>query len=231
MVAFAKFASVASPTANQVAYVIQARDYHKTPIEMSFSASAAIAGFLAGPLLLGPGSLVIGRCAMLFWSLVCLLATQIWAASMTREDQYIPFVISRLFAGAFGGLPIIIGSGFIIDVFFLHQRGRVFAIFEICFLFGIVVSPTFGGFVVSDPELSWPWTFWWTIPLLGVAALLVLFLFDDTGFDREICERYKPAEGPVLQNITLFLFGWRVVAPFRVHSIVSKVRTSVLGKS
>ena len=121
---FAAFAGAATPTAHQTGYVIIASTYHKTPTELSYSISAAVAGLLAGPLILLPLAHVIGRTSLIFWSLLGAIATQVWAARMTGSNDYISFVLSRLFGGIFGSVATILGSGYIMDMFFLHQRGK-----------------------------------------------------------------------------------------------------------
>ena len=121
---FAAFAGAATPTAHQTGYIVISYIYHKTPTELSYSISAAIAGLLAGPLILLPFARVIGRTSSIFWSLLGAIATQIWAAQMTSPNDYNSFVASRLFAGIFGSVATILGSGYIMDIFFLHQRGK-----------------------------------------------------------------------------------------------------------
>ena len=120
----AAFAGAATPTAHQTGYVVISYTYHKTPTELSYSISAAVAGLLAGPLILLPFARVIGRTSSIFWSLLGAFATQIWAAQMTSHNNYNSFVASRLFAGMFGSVATILGSGYIMDIFFLHQRGK-----------------------------------------------------------------------------------------------------------
>lgn len=121
---FAAFAGAATPTAHQTGYVVISHTYHKTPTELSYSISAAVAGLFVGPLILLPFTRVIGRTSLIFWSLSGAIATQLWAAKMTGRDDYDSFLISRLFAGLFGSVATILGSGYIMDMFFLHQRGK-----------------------------------------------------------------------------------------------------------
>lgn len=77
---------------------------------------------------------------------------------MTGVNDYIPFTISRLFTGLFGGIPAILGSGYIIDTFFLHQRGKAFAVFEILIIFAVVGGGTLGGFIAHNN--NWDLAFW-----------------------------------------------------------------------
>lgn len=144
--------------------------------------AAALAGWVAGPFFVIPLCGVIGRGAVVFWSLAAIFACQIWAAEMTDVDDYISFTISRLFCGFFGGIPAILGSGYIIDLFFLHQRGKAFAIFEVLIIFAVVGGGTLGGFVAETQP--WNYVFWWTLGPIGGAMLCVLLFVEDTTYIR-----------------------------------------------
>lgn len=52
------------------------------------------------------------------------LGMNIWSACMTSPNDYIPFIISRWLGGSFGSAPSTIGAGIILDIFYLHQRGK-----------------------------------------------------------------------------------------------------------
>lgn len=85
---------------------------------------------------------------------------------MTSPDDYNAFVISRLFGGLFGSVPSVLGSGFILDIFYLHERGRALNTFHMSLVLGTVAGPTFGGFIVE--HVSWTVEFWWTVALQGM---------------------------------------------------------------
>ena len=220
-IAFAGLAAVGAPTANQLAYVVQAEDYHLNPIKLSYGASASLAGFIAGPFGYPPLFAIFGRTSTVFWGLVAQLLTQIWAAKMTDPQNYVPFIISRLFSGLLGSIPIAAGSGFIVDAFFLHQRGRLFAFFELVFLIGVYIIPTIGGFIVDNESLGWPWTFWWTCFLLGVACLLVFVFVEDTNYDRNKGTCVRPPRPFVANRVDTILRGWRVVPKTNMDQLVS----------
>jgi MFS family permease len=82
---------------------------------------------------------------------------------MTAPTDYIAFTLSRMLGGVFGSIPSTLGAQFLVDMFFLHERGKMFATFHVCFLLGTVVGSTFGGFVVE--HISWPFEFWWAVAL------------------------------------------------------------------
>ena len=220
----AAFAGALAPPAHQLAYVVMAQEtYHKAPIDLSYSISSALAGFLIGPVILTPLVGLIGRCSLIFWSLLGLIACQVWAALMTGENDYVALVMSRLFAGLFSSMPMILGPSFIVDTTFLHQRGKAFATYELSGLLGINAVATIGGIIVNAHP--WPVTFWWTIAPLAVAVLLVFLFLEETGFDREHQASWNP-EPPsnfILGRIATFLPGNRVVRPVGGSSLVSKM--------
>lgn len=219
---FSAFAMTGSPTSNQLAFVVQSFTYGKTPVEISYSASAAIAGFIAGPFIYPPLFLTFGRSAVLFWGIIVQLITQIWAAKMTHESQYVGMIISRLFSGLVAVIPIASGNSYIMEAYFLHQRGRLFALFELVFLFGVTAIPTIGGFVLNNMSLGWSWTFWWTCPVLGLAAVLVFLFVHETDFNRETGQTTQPEHQSFIRNrITTFLLGWRVVPRTNMANVVS----------
>lgn len=125
---------------------------------------------MVGPLLFIPISSVIGRSSFIFWSLFGSLASNIWAPLMTGPNDYIPFVISRIFSGIFGSIPPILATSFIMDLYFLHQRGKAFTVLEVVLLSGATVSPVFGGFIAETKP--WRDVFWWLVALIAVSIPL-----------------------------------------------------------
>ena len=144
--------------------------YHRSPVELSYSISAGIAGVMAGPLVFVPLTSIIGRSSMVFWSLFCTLGCNIWSPLMTGSNDYIPFVISRLMAGLFGSIPAVLTSGYIMDMYFLHQRGKAFTALEVAYLSGFLVTPAIGGFIADSRP--WPFVFWWLVAVNGFALVL-----------------------------------------------------------
>lgn len=147
------------------------------------SVAASLVGWVAGPFFVIPIVAVIGRSSVVLWSLVVIFACQVWAALMTGPHDYIPFTISRLVCGFFGGVPAILGSGYIIDMFFLHQRGKAFAIFEVLIIFAVVGGGTLGGFIAE--RHPWNYVFWWTLGPVGGAILAVFLFVEDTTYPRD----------------------------------------------
>ena len=125
---------------------------------------------------------------------------------MVDPDQFGLFVGSRLLSGIFGAVPSAVGGGIILDVFFLHHRGRAFACYEVAIIFGATSGPTFSGFITGSAD--WTICFWWTVGLLSIAAILVLMLAEESDFDRErSVMRYYTPKGVFRRQVALFFPG------------------------
>ena len=143
---------------------------------------AATAGIAVGPLFAVPLACRHGKSFVFFWSMVGLLVTGVWSATMTGTDDYIAFVLARFFGGFVGGNATALGASTMMDMFFLHQRGKALTVLNLSFLLGIVVGPTFSGFIVASAP--WPVQFWWTTGLEAIVIVLALLFLDDTTYDR-----------------------------------------------
>ena len=141
-----------SPNANQLTFTEQEPTYNITTPQMLNSVAAGLAGWVAGPFFIIPLVGVIGRSAVIFYSLLGIFACQLCGALMTDPNDFVPFAISRLMAGFFGAVPAILGSGYVVDLYFLHQRGAAFAIFEALIIFAVVGGGTLGGFSESKSQ-------------------------------------------------------------------------------
>ncbi|KAK3191879.1 hypothetical protein K4F52_001922 [Lecanicillium sp. MT-2017a] len=182
-VCLAGFAGQMSPNSNQLTFILQIPTYHKTQADLLNTVAAALAGWMAGPFIFTPLAGLVGRSSVILWSLVATFASQIWAAKMTGPDDFIPFTISRVVCGLFGVIPAIMGTGYILDMFFLHQRGKAFAIFEVLIIFAVVGGGTLGGFIAESKP--WEYVFWWTLGPVGAAIVAVFLFVEDTTFSRD----------------------------------------------
>ena len=211
VICFSAIAATTAPTAHQLAYVLQAPLYHRSPIVLSYTITSAVAGHFIGPLVFTPLARIVGRSSLIFWCLLGTLLCQIWAARMTDKNDYAPFLVSRVFAGIFASVPTIFGPAYAIDMFFLHQRGKAFVCYELSLLGGITATPTIGGFIVQSHP--WPYTFWWTIGPIGLAMILVFFFLEETGFRRSLDDeaRIRPPTSFLKNRIATFFPGNKVV--------------------
>lgn len=134
---------------------------------------------------------------------------QVWGAMMTHHDQYKAFIASRFLSGFFGGVTGVLGPRILVDLFFLHQRGRAFTAFHWCLNFGSVGGPTLSAFIASNR--SWTLEFWWTVGLLGGTAIFVFLFLHETSWNREEgALNPSPPESFLANRFATFFFGTRV---------------------
>jgi MFS family permease len=186
------FVGFAAPFCGQLNLLQQASLYHKTELEITYFNSAASAGLATGGYIWCPLSHKFGRSSVILWCLIGVLATQIWAPLMTRPDQYVPYLLSRYFAAFFGVVVSVLGPRYLVDMFFLHQRGRAFTVLNLALVFGASAGPTFSGFVAA--HAYWPIEYWWHVALTSFTIFPVIFFLEDTNYDRSegATNRSKP---------------------------------------
>ncbi len=86
-------------------------------------------------------------------------------------------LLARVFQG-FGAGPIVpLSQALLWEIFPGHQRGMAMAVWGIGVMFGPIVGPTLGGWVVDN--WSWRWIFYINLPIGALAFILGgLFVFD-----------------------------------------------------
>ena len=149
------------------------------------------------------------------------MACSTWAATRTHEDDFRSFLASRVMAGGFASLSCIIGSTFIVDMFFLHQRGRAFAIYGIMPALGTLMGSTFGAFIAGKQK--WTVSFWWTTPLLGLVAILIFLTTEETRRRSvQAGDRKVPRHGYLASRMATFFPGTKVTIRSTSFEIVSR---------
>ena len=148
---------------------------------------------------------------------------------MTHPGNYIGYIMSRLVAGIFGSVVGVVGPRIMVDIFFLHERGRRFAVIYTANVFGSVFSPTLSGFISG--KTSWPAEFWWSAGLVGLILILCFLFLEETGF-----ERYNEGEKgfkawPVKEDVSwlknrfqTFVFGQALQPRYTAKETVSSKR-------
>lgn len=226
-VCLAGFAGQMSPNSNQLTFILQIPTYHKTQADLLNTVAAALAGWMAGPFIFTPLAGLVGRSSVILWSLVATFACQIWAAKMTGPDDFIPFTISRVTCGLFGVIPAIMGTGFILDIFFLHQRGKAFAIFEVLIIFAVVGGGTLGGFIAESKP--WEYVFWWTLGPVGAAIVAVFLFVEDTTFSRDpnVVNRAALPSSWFANRAATFFPGTKTQPDGRLAELVSHIPSTI----
>ncbi|KUJ24281.1 MFS multidrug transporter-like protein [Mollisia scopiformis] len=205
----ATFAGFSGGLSLQLVPAPQSKLYGVTTTQMAYQNSCAQGGMAGGGFLFFPLARKFGRSSAIFWSLFGLMASQIWAVCMTSSGDYSSYLGSRFLAGFFGTVTGILGPRILIDMFFLHQRGRAFTAFHFWFDFGTVAGPTVGAFVASGR--SWTATVWYAFALATFAFIMCFFFLHETAWDRELgAINQTPPKGFVANRIATFFPGTKV---------------------
>ncbi|EOD51269.1 putative mfs transporter protein [Neofusicoccum parvum UCRNP2] len=120
-----------------------------------------------------------GRRPIYVVSFVLYTACAAWAGGAT---SYGSELAARILMGAGAGASETLAPLTISDIFFLHERGTVMAIYT-CFL-GAGVG---GGILVCglvSIGLHWRYCYWIAVALIGTATILIILTFPETEYDR-----------------------------------------------
>ena len=176
---------------------------------------------------------VLGVMFCCFWSTTFVAITSIWSAVSTGPSGYGSFLASRFIAGLFCATVQVFTGGVIANIFFVHQRGKAYAIYSALYMIAQVGRPTFSGYIVNFVE--WPVCFWWTVGANALAAVLIFVFGEDTAWDRE--EQRPLARKDIPQSwfgrrAALFFFGTKVAPPNRKRNIIHSLKvTFAIGLS
>jgi hypothetical protein len=146
----------------------------------------------------------------MFWAGIAIFAGQLWTAS--PPGSFGEFVGSRFFVGFFSFAVGVLGPRMLVDMFFLHQRGRAFTVFFFCFDMGTSAGPPIAAFIATAAN-TWRWAFWWSAIFQAVITIAMFFCMWDSRWDRQKDadqqERLSP-EGYWASRAAIFFPGTRV---------------------
>ncbi|CAG8376387.1 unnamed protein product [Penicillium salamii] len=123
-------------------------------ITATLGTSLLLYGFELGPVLWAPLSELYGRKKMVFVPYF-ISAIFSFATAVSKDIQTV--MITRFFAGFFGGAPITNVGGVLADIWSPEQRGAAMAVYGMALVGGPVLGPIAGGAIV-DSHLGWRWT-------------------------------------------------------------------------
>ncbi|GME39463.1 Major facilitator superfamily protein [Neofusicoccum parvum] len=165
----------------------------------SFVVSVFVLGFAIGPLIIAPLSEIYGRIPLYHVGNVGFFVFTIACAVADSMGMLIAF---RLLSGCFGVTCLTIGAGTIADTMPTAHRGRAMAIWTAGPLFGPVVGPVAGGFLVQ--AMGWRWVFWLLTILSGVLTVVCMIFMRETYapaiLDRKVARLRKETGNPGLRS-------------------------------
>ncbi|KAH7153792.1 major facilitator superfamily domain-containing protein [Fusarium sp. MPI-SDFR-AT-0072] len=147
--------------------------------QLSYGQALLVMTCGVGVMFLQPVALKYGRRLSYLIGSLLIIAGLACGLSMTSIGLY--FVYMTL--GGFGSAPsysTIVTS--LLDISFLHQKGKALSIYGFVLLLGNFLPPLAAGYIVDSQ--GWVWVFRYLLVFFGVSTLLVLFTAEETSFAR-----------------------------------------------
>ncbi|KUJ18805.1 MFS general substrate transporter [Mollisia scopiformis] len=135
------------------------------------------AGLALGCLMFIPFSIKYGRRPVYIVTTFVMFFTTIWQA---RLRTYVSMMGVNLVMGLAGAVADTIVQMTINDLFYLHQRGTMNAIYLIFVNVGVYLAPVAAGY--SAQSQGWPWIYWWCTIFFGIVMVIFLFIYEETKY-------------------------------------------------
>ncbi|KAM0202711.1 hypothetical protein ACHAPA_010853 [Fusarium lateritium] len=142
--------------------------------------------FTTTALLQGLGNLVwmplitkYGRRPIYVASFVLYTAVSAWAGGAT---SYGSELAARIFMGIASGAAECLAPLTISDLFFLHERGAIMAIYTTALSAGVGCGIIISGLITIN--LHWRYIYWVAVALIGACTILIVFTFPETVYNR-----------------------------------------------
>jgi DHA1 family multidrug resistance protein-like MFS transporter len=133
-------------------------------------------GYVAGPILWGPGSEVFGR-RTIFCVIMVIYTLFILGQALAPNIQTL--LVTRFFSGFFACAPLTNSGGVIADIWDPVTRGLASSIFTTMVFLGPVMGPIVAGFIVQDIG-NFRWVFWVMMMFAGTCSVITIAFLPET---------------------------------------------------
>lgn len=153
--------------------------FGKTLQELTYANGAALINQGVWNCVWMPFAVKYGRRPVYLASTFLMCIACIWLAVASNEN-YTVFIVGRAFLGVFEAPIESIVPSTVTDMFFLHNRGELVAIYGLAVLGGNELGPMFSGFIVQ--ALGMDWAFWIVAMFIGANLVCMFFFMPETKF-------------------------------------------------
>lgn len=150
---------------------------HISKIAYFFTSTALMQGM--GNLVWMPLIIKYGRRPMYLASFTIYCVTAIWVGV---SKQYANTLIARIVMGFAAGSGECLAPLTISDIFFLHERGAVMAVYTASLNFGVSIGIIISGLITIDH--SWRYIYYVATALIGGLTIVVFFTMPETSYNR-----------------------------------------------
>ncbi|KAF8058742.1 MFS general substrate transporter [Lyophyllum atratum] len=145
----------------------------------TYQTTVAIGMSALGPLVFTPFANVYGRRPAYLLSILIGFAS---ALGSGMAKTYGTLILARAMNGFGPSAALGLGAGTVVDVFFVHERGKAMGLFTLMLTNGAHLAPIVGGYVARDR--GWRWCFFVGAILNGIMFVFCFFFMPETLFDR-----------------------------------------------
>lgn len=156
---------------------------------LNHSIALAFAGLAVGCWMVIPMAHRFGRRPVYILSCSVQLAGAIWQAKVQSGWE---ILVSNLVCGLGGAISETVVQMTISDLFFVHERATINALYLLMVYAGAYLGPVAAGYIAVSQ--GWRWIWWWCVILLAVSLVLLIFAFEEskyivpiTGQPEEAC--------------------------------------------
>lgn len=185
------------------AYVPMAKELHISSIKASYQTTICIALAGIAPFLWVPLSNKYGRRPVLLGTTLLAFVSILGSAYAKSFNQ---LIAARVFNGLFPA-AFALGPAVVVDMFFVHQRGRAMGVFTVTTVNGSHIAPLLGGPI--GQYLGWRWCFKFGAICDGVMFVVVLFCLPETLYVRPEVEPQQQHSKPHYST-TAFIDGLKI---------------------
>lgn len=139
------------------------------------------AALCIGGLFLIPFAMKFGRRPLYLLSLIAECGIAIWTARMeTVADLW----LVNFFSCFVGALCEVMAQMSVADMFFVHERGTMNAIYVWVLNLSASLAPLAAGYIATGQ--GWRWVWWWTTIFLGATSIIFFFFYDESMYSRNM---------------------------------------------
>lgn len=145
----------------------------------SFAANTA--GLAVGCIFLIPVAIIYGRRPLYIVSTIVQFASTIWQAKMQNTGDLLG---TNVLSGLAGAVSESIVQMTIADLFFVHQRATMNAVYLVMVNVGTFLAPVAAGYCADSQ--GWRWIWWWTAIFLAITLVIMVFFYEETKYTLRI---------------------------------------------
>lgn len=175
------------------AWTVWTSDLNTSYTFLTYGQAALVVMCGFGVLFFQPWATKFGRRLPYIFGSALIICGLLCGRFMTDSRLYLAYQIIAGFGSAPAYSTIIMS---LLDVSFLHQRGRILALFGLVLIAGNFLPPIAAGYIVD--RQGWEWCFNYLLILFGITSIALAFTGEESLFSREIFEVRSDRGGDVI---------------------------------